>query len=111
MKLDIINKCICLCAKRNSGKSVLLKYIVQANKHLFDSIFVICPSESINKFYSDIVPKSHIFEEYSCDWVEALMKKMTEINSKKPKEEATKVLLILNDICSDAKFHSWKRCQ
>ena len=45
MKLDIINKCICLCAKRNSGKSVLLKYIVQANKHLFDSIFVICPSD------------------------------------------------------------------
>jgi hypothetical protein len=108
MKLEILNRCLCLCAKRNSGKSVLLKYIVQANKHLFDSIFVICPSESINKFYSDIVPKTHIFEEYSCEWVEALMKKMTEINSKKPKDQATKVLLILDDICSDANLHSGK---
>ncbi len=104
MKFDIFNKIVCLCAKRNSGKSVLLKYIVQANKNLFDSIFVICPSESINKFYSDIVPKTHIFEEYSSQWVE----KMTEINSKKPKEEATKVLLILDGVCSDANLHSGK---
>ena len=58
MKLEILNRCLCLCAKRNSGKSVLLKYIVQANKGLFNLIFVICPSESINKFYSDIVPKN-----------------------------------------------------
>ena len=68
MKLEILNRCLFLCAKRNSGKSVLLKYIVLAYKHLFDSIFVICPSESINKFYSDIVPKTHIFEEYSSEW-------------------------------------------
>ena len=36
------------------------------------------------------------------------MKKMTEINSKKPKDEATKVLLILDDIRSDANLHSGK---
>jgi len=108
MDFDILNKCICFCAKRNSGKSVLLKYIVKANAELFHTIFVICPSESINKFYSDIVPPENIFEEYQSEWINALMKKMTQINSKRPKDDPLKVLLIMDDICSDANLHSGK---
>jgi hypothetical protein len=108
MNFEVLNKVICLCAKRNSGKSVLLKYIVKANKCLFDKIFVICPSETINKFYSDIVPPENIFESYNSEWVEALMKKLTQINSKREKDEKINVLLILDDVCSDVNLHGGK---
>jgi ABC-type cobalamin/Fe3+-siderophores transport system ATPase subunit len=35
---EIVNKTICLCARRASGKSVLLKYIINKNKHKFDTM-------------------------------------------------------------------------
>ena len=52
IKFDIVNKTTCLCARRASGKSQLLRYIILKNKHLFDARFLICPTEKINKFYS-----------------------------------------------------------
>ena len=33
---DIYNNIVCLVAKRKSGKSQLLRYIVTKNKHKFD---------------------------------------------------------------------------
>ena len=51
----ILNKTVGLIAKRNSGKSCLLKYLVQAEIHKFNKVYVICPTEKINRFYSDIV--------------------------------------------------------
>ena len=35
MDFDIVNKTICLCAKRNSGKSQLMRYIIMMSKHQF----------------------------------------------------------------------------
>ena len=51
----IINKTTALLAKRNSGKSCLLKYLVSAEIHKLKKVFVICPTEKINRFYSDIM--------------------------------------------------------
>ena len=65
MDFELINKTICLCAKRNSGKSQLIKYIVSLYEHQFNKIFVVCPSEAINKFYSQFIDPQNIFEEYS----------------------------------------------
>lgn len=116
MEFSIINKALVLCAKRNSGKSVLLKYIVSENKKEFDKIFVICPTEKINKFYSedDFVDKNCIFEEYSEDWVTTLMNKLSvkneglKSNDTEDRKKAYKVLLILDDCCSDTNFHHSK---
>ena len=41
----ILNKTVLLCAKRNSGKSRLLRYLVLCEKNKFDKLFVICPTE------------------------------------------------------------------
>jgi ABC-type dipeptide/oligopeptide/nickel transport system ATPase component len=116
--LDIANKTISLVAKRGSGKSVLLKYLVQNSKTKFDKIFVIfviCPIETVNHFYSDIVEKNCIFDEWEswCDescifdesWCDDLIKKMTLINSGKKKEDRKNILLILDDCMSDTNFH------
>jgi hypothetical protein len=70
MEIQLKNKIICFCAKRNSGKSQLLRYLLMKSKHLFKKIFVVCPTESVNKFYSDIIPKENIFDQYSEEWTE-----------------------------------------
>jgi AAA+ ATPase superfamily predicted ATPase len=95
-----VNKTVGLCAKRNSGKSVLLKYIVNNFKHEFQTMFVVCPTESINKFYSDMVEKKYIFDELF-HWLEKSIYKITQINADvkgKTKKKLNNILLILDDM-------------
>ena len=101
----IVDKCIGLIAKRNSGKSVLLKHLVQAERHHFARVFVLCPTEKINRFYSDIVSDDCIFDNYDEKWMNKLIDKMTEINANKPTKERKHILLILDDCVSDHNFH------
>ena len=108
MNFEINNKIICFCAKRNSGKSQLLRYLVTCSKNRFSKIFAICPTESVNHFYRDLIPASNIFPQYKEEWVESLISKMTEINSGKNDKEAKHILLILDDCCSDSNFHQSK---
>ena len=100
-----VNKITSLLAKRNSGKSVLLKHLVESEKHKFSKIFVICPTEKINRFYSDIVDDECIYDSYEEKFVDKLISKMTEINANKPPKERKHVLLILDDCVSDTNFH------
>ena len=101
----IVNKTTALLAKRNSGKSVLLKHLVESEKHKFARIYTICPTEKINRFYSDIVDDECIFDSYDEKWVDKLISKMTEINANKPNKERKNILLILDDVVSDHNFH------
>ena len=102
---SIVDKTIGLIAKRCSGKSILLKHLVNSEKHKFSKIYVICPTEKINRFYSDIVNDECIFDSYNENWMNKLIDKMTEINSNKSQKERKNVLLILDDIVSDYNFH------
>ena len=99
----IVNKTLTFLAKRNSGKSVLCKYLVKAELEKFDKIFLICPTEKINSHYEDIVEPDNVFDEYSEEWVETLIKKMTEINANK--KDKKNVMLILDDCVADINFH------
>ena len=104
INLDIVNKTTSLVAKRNSGKSVLLKYLVEQSKNKFEKIFVICPTECVNNFYSSMVEKNCIFDSWNEEWVESLIQKMTTQNANKKKEEKKDILLILDDVMSDTNF-------
>jgi len=101
----IVNKTILLVAKRNSGKSYLLKYLVMCERKKFSKIFVICPTERVNKFYSNIVSDECIFDDYHEDWAESLIKKMTEINSNKPNNQRKNILLIIDDCIAFMNMH------
>jgi hypothetical protein len=101
----LVDKCVALVAKRNSGKSILLKRLVTDEIKQFNKIFVICPTEAINHFYSEIVTADCIFDEYNEEWCGALIEKMTKINAGKKGKEHKKVLLILDDCVADTKFH------
>ena len=105
---NIKDKTIGIVAKRGSGKSQLLHYIIEVNKHIFKRVFIICPTEKINKFYEDIIPKENIFDSYNEKWVENLIKLLTNHNANKTKNTADRVLLILDDCCGDTNFHQSK---
>ena len=59
----ILNRSCGLIAEKNTGKSCLLKYLVES-EHKFSKIYTICPTEKINRFYSDIVDDEWIFDSY-----------------------------------------------
>jgi hypothetical protein len=52
------------------------------------------------------VDKSAIFDQWSEEWAEALIKQMTETNAGKEKKEKKNVLLILDDVMSDTDFNN-----
>ena len=108
MNFEILNKTICLTAKRGSGKSRLLRYLVIMNKHIFDKIFIVCPTECLNSFYKGIVPPENIFDTFKEEWFEKLIKRMTEVNSGKTDDEMKHILVILDDCASDVAFHHSK---
>ena len=108
MDFQIKNKTLCLCARRNSGKSQLMRYIILKNIHLFKAKWLICPTEKINRFYGDIFKPEHVFESYSDGWVNKLLDKMAHENKGKSDNEASHVLLVLDDVCSDTDFHHSK---
>lgn len=106
--LDICNKTTSLCAKRNSGKSVLLKYLVESQREKFAKIYVVCPTERVNCFYSDMVDEKCIFDSWSESWCDQLIKLMSDKNKGKSKRDLTNILLILDDCMSDTDFHHSK---
>ena len=109
IKFTILNKCISLCAMRGSGKSELLRYIVLAEQDKFYKIFVISPTHATNNFYN-FIPKENIFSEWSDEWIESLLLALKNINKNKQsqKDNPKNVLLILDDCCSNTKFHNSK---
>ena len=108
INFEIRNKTLCLCARRNSGKSQLLRYIIMKNRHLFKAKFLICPTEKINKFYEGIFKPENVYETYSDNWVTKLMDKLSKENEGKTDKEASHILLVLDDVCSDTDFHHSK---
>jgi hypothetical protein len=97
----IVNKCVGFCAKRNSGKSVLIKYIVNHFKDKFEKIFLISPTEKINGFFKDVVDSKYVYEELNEKWLIQLIDKMTKMNSNKPDKDKTNILVIFDDVCTD----------
>lgn len=95
---------IIICGKTKSGKSELLKYFLLKEQNKFNRIYVISLTEIINKFYSEIIPKEHIFTEFNEDWLENLIKKLKEYK-KNQQNKDYHVLLILDD-CADAMHQS-----
>lgn len=107
MNFTLLNKTISITAKRNSGKSQLLRYLVSdaIEKNYYKKIFVICPTQSINGFYTDLIDSKNMFSSYDDEWIEKLMENMGKVNKGKNNETAQHVLLILDDVCSDIALH------
>lgn len=108
MELDILDTAIGICAKRKSGKSELVRYIIHNYSNLFKRILVISPSEGVNNYYKNIpeIDQRFIYPAYDESLIEKLFKSMEFTNASKKKEEKEHILLILDDCCSDFNTHS-----
>ena len=105
MQLTLKNKTVLVTAKRGSGKSNIIKHLITAEQDSFKEIFLICPTEGVNRFFSDFIDENNIFETYDERWVEALIQKMTKLNTGKYGAALTTVLLVLDDCVADARLH------
>ena len=104
----ILNKAICIIAKRNSGKSQIIKYLLKysISQNQFNKVYVICPTNSINHFYDSYVDINNIKESYDEEWIELLISKMSKINNGKTLQDDKpyNLLLILDDVANDKAF-------
>jgi len=109
-KFDIKNMCeyatICIIAKRATGKSFLVKELIY---HLKDipTILAISRTEKLNSFYSDFIPDTYIYSDYSSELLSGLFNRQNRIiedNKQREKEGKTKkngyVMLIMDDCLS-----------
>ena len=108
MNFTLVNKISLFLAKRNSGKTCLLKYLVNEEKDKFHKIFVISPTEEINHYYTKnkITEPQYVYNHYNERFIERLMDKMRKENENKSPEEMTKVLLVLDDCLGSVNFHN-----
>ena len=113
MKVDTVNKINIFVGKRNSGKSILMKYMIKRNMTSFRKIYLVSPSKKINCFYRDIVKKECIYDEYNEKWMELLISSMTKKNEGLTQKDKkfSNILLVLDDLASDANFHNSKSLQ
>jgi hypothetical protein len=93
--------------KRGSGKSNIIKHLIDAESDNFSKTFLISPTESINRFFAEdcTIDPDCIFDSYSEKWVDALINKMTRINTGKHGNQLTNVLLVLDDCIADVNLH------
>jgi hypothetical protein len=102
MFIDLVNKKVLICGKSGSGKSVLCRFLVRNQLDAFDKVYLISPTESLNKDFRGIVPETNIKESFEEDWLEQLFKSLTHI--RKFKKEPYNTLLIVDDCGSDEGF-------
>ena len=102
---SIQNKTLLVCAKRASGKSELVRYLVKNELHEFKKVFVFSPTEAVHNFYGDFVNPETIFYTYEDGLIEKMIEKLSVANSNKTKHNASHVLIILDDLINDIDFH------
>ena len=91
MELDLIDATIGICAKRGSGKSELVKYLLHNYYKLYQKIIIISATESINKFYQQMpfIDPKFIYNKYDDSFIESLMAKMAKTNEGLKKSNPT----------------------
>ena len=103
--INILDSNIVVCSKRNAGKSFLIKYLLECYLDKFEKLYIICPTEKINKHYSSLTTEDCIHDEYNEKWFDLLIKTMTKLNSNKPKDEMKRCCVVLDDVALDHDMH------
>ena len=100
------DKTICVCARRNSGKSVLIRDIMYHNRDIPAAV-VICPTEiGFNRSYGHHIPDSYIYKQFSGSIIQRIFSRQRQLMMAKnlTKEHST-ILLVMDDCAHDA--NSW----
>ena len=104
---EMVDHCtIAMIAKRATGKSFLTREIMYQKRNIAAAI-AISRTEKLNSFYSEFIPDSYIYSEYSSDILARIYERqsiMSEDNKKKKKdgkkEKNDSIMLIMDDCMS-----------
>jgi hypothetical protein len=96
------NSKIVIIGKPATGKSVLIRDIVKANRHLFPVAKVFSGTEENNHFYAEMFPELYIFPEYDEKEMENFAKRQKLAMRNNP--DNPNGLLIADDVSEDPKF-------
>ena len=105
MNFTSFNHRICFLGKTMSGKTKLCEYVIKKEKHLYDKIFAVSITESVNRFYSKFLPENCVYDNFSEKWLNSLIKSATNYKEKNPNKPKY-ILLILDDAGSEPDFIS-----
>jgi energy-coupling factor transporter ATP-binding protein EcfA2 len=86
--------------KPGSGKSVLIKALLNAKKHLIPVGTVISGSEDTNKFYAGMFPRVFVHEKFKIGIVESVQKRQKLAKENLPNSWA---VLVMDDCMDDVK--------
>lgn len=92
---------ITIIGKPGSGKSVLIKALLDAKKHLIPAGLVVSGSEDTNKFYSKIFPPLFVYEQFDTAIIESVQKRQKIAKENLPNSW---FVLLLDDCMNDVKL-------
>ena len=109
MEINLVQKFVSICARRGAGKSELCRYLYLTQRSQFDSVFVISPTD-FSGFWAAMVGPDRVKSHYEEEWVDALLKRMADVNKGKSKKAADfkNVMLILDDVFAEVRGHQLK---
>lgn len=97
---------IVMIAKRGSGKSWVVRAILQHFSKTVPFGVIISPTEKVNGFYSDFIPDSYIYYEFKSEYIERFLQRQKNI-IKRAKERSllgkktnTKMFVVMDDCLS-----------
>jgi len=91
-----------IIARKGSGKTVLVHFLLDIYKGYFDNIFLIAPTANLDfKWIKMIeklrIPPEHIFEAYKEKQMKGLIKEIENINQGKKNKDKIRTLMIFDD--------------
>jgi hypothetical protein len=89
-------------AKRNSGKSHMIKYMLYKASKDYNDVIVMCPT-TFHSDYPKFMDKTRLIPRYDEDLLQHIIKRQASITKAK---RINKVLVILDDCISKANFKS-----
>ena len=101
LKSNLGGSKITIIGKPGSGKSVLIKHLLYAKKHVIPTGLVISGSEDSNKFYSRLFPDLFIYEKYKKEVVENFIKRQKLAKEHLPNGWS---VLVMDDCMDDVKI-------
>jgi hypothetical protein len=99
---------IAMIAKRATGKSFLTREIMFQKRNIASAV-AISRTEKLNSFYSEFIPDSYIYSEYSSDILSRIYDRQSHINednkerAKKGKRKKDDSLMLIMDDCMSSK--------
>jgi hypothetical protein len=97
---------IVMIAKRGSGKSWVVRAILQHFSKKVPVGIIISPTDRMSSFYADFIPDSYIYYEFKPDTIERMLERQKDIikrqkeRRKEGKETNTRAFIVMDDCLS-----------